>query len=368
MSMLKPSISFLLFFSFLSSSFSQDEQRKINFPNTSDYLVLICDFHTHSVFSDGSVWPDIRVQEAVKDGLDALAITEHIEYQPHREDIPNTDRNRSYQLAEEYARPYDLLVIPGAEITRDLPPGHANALFIQDANKLNVKEPIDAYKAAKAQGAFIFWNHPDWIGQNKDGLPVWTPVHEMLKAEELIHGIEVVNDLTYSEAALQIALDQNLSAIGTSDIHGLVDWQYMIPDGGHRPVSLVFAKERSLEGIKEALFAGRTIAWYNDILIGPTHFLQKITDASLSTKNRGFIGSSNELEIEISNNSDAKLILENTSNYQFHNQPDVITISGQSSVRISIITKSGNGPLTFEVINAIGGSDQHPQVVFNFED
>lgn len=32
------------------------------------------DLHTHSVFSDGQVWPSIRVEEGVRDGLDALAI------------------------------------------------------------------------------------------------------------------------------------------------------------------------------------------------------------------------------------------------------------------------------------------------------
>ena len=41
----------------------------------------------HSVFSDGSVWPDIRVEEAKKDGLDVIAITEHLEYQPWKDDI-----------------------------------------------------------------------------------------------------------------------------------------------------------------------------------------------------------------------------------------------------------------------------------------
>jgi len=32
-----------------------------------------------------------------------------------------------------------------------------------------------------------------------------------------------------------------LTIIGTSDIHGLIDWQYNVPQGGHRPITLVFA-------------------------------------------------------------------------------------------------------------------------------
>ena len=61
----------------------------------------------------------------------------------------------------------------------------------------------------------------------------------------LIEGIEIVNDTTFSNEALQIALDYNLTILGTSDIHGIVDWQYRIPSGGHRPVTLVFAREKT---------------------------------------------------------------------------------------------------------------------------
>ena len=54
-------------------------QRAIVFPDTADYQTLAVDLHTHSVFSDGHVWPNIRVAEALQDGLDAIAITEHLE-------------------------------------------------------------------------------------------------------------------------------------------------------------------------------------------------------------------------------------------------------------------------------------------------
>ena len=53
----------------------------------------------------------MRIQEAQKDGLDAIAVTEHIEYQSHKEDIPHLDRNRSYELSKQYAEKSDLLVI-----------------------------------------------------------------------------------------------------------------------------------------------------------------------------------------------------------------------------------------------------------------
>ena len=111
--------------------------RKIEFPDVPGYKTLKCDFHMHTVFSDGSVWPDIRTQEAVKDGLDAISLTEHLEYQPHKDDIPHPDRNRAYEVARGSVDQEELLIIPGSEITRSMPPGHCNAIFIEDANKLS---------------------------------------------------------------------------------------------------------------------------------------------------------------------------------------------------------------------------------------
>ena len=100
-------------------------------------------------FSDGSVWPDVRIQEALRDSVDAVAMTEHLEYQPHEDDIPHPGRNRSHELTETYARPYDMLVVYGAEITRNTPPGHVNALFIQDANRLLIADSPAVFGEAR---------------------------------------------------------------------------------------------------------------------------------------------------------------------------------------------------------------------------
>ena len=80
-----------------------NNNRKIEFPDLPGLKTLVCDLHMHTVFSDGSVWPTIRVQESFKDGLDAISLTEHLEYQPYSADIPNPDRNRSYHVAKKYA-------------------------------------------------------------------------------------------------------------------------------------------------------------------------------------------------------------------------------------------------------------------------
>ena len=110
---------FILLLTVLLSS--DDNKRKIEFPNIPGSITLVCDLHMHTVFSDGSVWPNIRVQEAQKDGVDFISTTEHLEYQPWKDDIPHPNRNRGYQVAKEYASNTDVIVINGSEITRNMP-------------------------------------------------------------------------------------------------------------------------------------------------------------------------------------------------------------------------------------------------------
>ena len=93
------SLVFFLGLTPLAEQVQATESRELRFPPLKDgRLVLSVDTHTHSVFSDGHVWPSVRVWEANKDRLDAMAITEHLEYQPNRSDIPNPDRNRAFEI------------------------------------------------------------------------------------------------------------------------------------------------------------------------------------------------------------------------------------------------------------------------------
>lgn len=343
---------------------THSQLRAIDFPDIPGYQTLTCDFHIHTVFSDGSVWPDIRVEEALRDSLDVISITEHLEYQPHLKDIPHPDRNRSYNIAEAIARPYDLLVINGSEITRHLPPGHVNAIFIQDANKLLIADSVEVFREANRQGAFTIWNHANWIAQRPDGIATMTELHAFLVKEGLLHGIEVANDLTYSDEALQIALDYNLTIIGASDIHGLVDWQFDVPHGGHRPITLVFAKEKTPEAVKEALQERRTVAWFNNILVGREEWLVPLLQSSLIVEKAEYQGISSVVDVFIRNNSDAEFYLGNLSNYTFHANSDIVTIPANSTLRLEVktIQQLKELELSFSVLNAVTAPKQHPEI------
>lgn len=340
--------------------------RKIEFPDIDGYITLACDLHQHSVFSDGSVWPNIRVQEALKDGLDAISLTEHLEYQPHKDDIPHPDRNRSYHLALEEAKDKDLIIINGSEITRSMPPGHTNAIFIEDSNKLLMDDATAVFKEANNQGAFVFWNHPNWTSHAKDGMAKLSDLHKTFIKQNLLHGIEIANDDTYSTEALQIAIDNDLTLIGTSDIHGLIDWQYDVHKGGHRPITLVFAKERTRESIREALLNKQTVVYFNNLLIGREEFLKPLIKSSLTIKKAEYQKDTSVLMVSIENNSNTEFTLKNKSGYTFHKSSDLIHIEPKSTTTLFVktLTKLEDIQLTFDVLNGITAPKTHLEITF----
>jgi 3',5'-nucleoside bisphosphate phosphatase len=354
----------LLGLSVASAHTHLDDTRKLYFPDVPGYKTLKCDFHMHTVFSDGNVWPSIRVEEALKDNLDAISITDHLEKLKHGADIPMPNRNRSHEEAVLAAKGTDLIVVQGTEITRAMPPGHANAIFISDANKVLVDQSVDAYKAAKEQGGFIFWNHPTWIGQDDDAVAELTPMHEQLIKDGLLDGIEVVNEDTYSDEALQIALDNDLAIIGTSDIHGLVDWQYNVAGGGHRPLTLVLANERSAESIKEALDDRRTVALIDNSLIGKEEHVVPLVEASLSSEGARYRRESSVAEVILKNNSSVTFTLQNASLYNFYTHTNVISVPARSEMKISVKTiyRLESFELRFKALNVVTAPDEHPEI------
>lgn len=247
----------------------------IRIPDFGGYKTLKCDFHIHTVFSDGKVWPDVRVNEAWQEGLDAIAITDHIEYRPMK-DVVKGDLNESFKIAKKRGEQIGFIVIHGTEITRSKPLGHLNALFVSDVNPMNVEDPLKAIDIALGQGAFIMWNHPGW----PDDKSTLYPVHEELIKNKKIHGIEVHNHMEYYPVSFDWCKDMNLAFMANSDIHELIAGDYG-SDKLARPITLVFATERSEEGIKEALFAGRSAAYFKGQLAGKPEYLTALFEASL---------------------------------------------------------------------------------------
>ena len=344
---------------------SHESVNPVSFPDIPGYLSLTTDLHQHTVFSDGSVWPDIRVMEALREDLDVISLTEHLEYQPHSEDIQHPDRNRSYELALQEAEQHDLIIVHGSEITRGSPVGHNNAVFIKDANTLLSSDPKVPFKDAAKQGAFIFWNHPAWYAQQPQGNPVLSDFQRQRIQSGELHGIEVINTTDYCEEALQIALDQNLTIMGTSDIHGLIDWDYT-DHGKHRPLTVVFSKTRSAEAVKQALFERRTVAVYNGLWVGRAEWLVPLLQASIKVTEATYLPDTQILKLVLQNQTSSDLLFENAMNFTFYSNAPVFEIPAGKSITLQVKTLELKNAvdLSLKALGAYTAPKQHPVITW----
>lgn len=278
----------------------------IRIPDVEGFKTLKCDFHTHTVFSDGKVWPDVRVDEAWQQGLDAIAITDHIEYRPFKDKVSG-DFNESFKIAKKRADRLGFILIHGAEITRSKPLGHLNALFLTDANPLDTKDPLEAIDIARKQGAVILWNHPGW----PDNKSTIYEVHEKLMAEKKIDMVEVHNHMEYYPLSFDWMNVYDLAPSANSDTHDVITSEYGVAKNA-RPLTLVFAKTRSEHSIKEALIARRTAALFNHIIVAKQEWAEKLFWASVKYRIISIDGMSAVVEVE--NVSDIPFIVRKSAN------------------------------------------------------
>jgi len=342
----------LLITALLLGSLTLTAQRRVlSLPELPGYVTLKCDFHMHTVFSDGNVWPVQRIGEAWRDGLDAVSITDHIEYQPKKQYIP-TDHSGAWKIAKSTAADYNIILVKGSEITRKMPPGHLNALFITEPDSLVKDDFLKAIEAAIAQGAFIQWNHPGWKSQQPDGIPRMYDVHRELIAKGWLHGIEYYNDIEYYPLVMDMCRDNKLALMGNSDVHGVISEEFAAPEYSHRPMTLVFAEERTHESLREAMFAGRTAVWYGDKLAAFEEYaaplFKSVVKAGVPFKDDG-----KTIKFDLVNSSDIPMKLSGGP----QGAPAALTVPARGLTVVTADRKFLDEPITYNVDNIITGSD-----------
>ncbi len=346
----------LLIIQLFNCSFAQS-RRDFDIPDINGYIILKGDFHTHTINSDGQVMPEIRIKEAWRDGLDVIAITDHI-YIPYTLSEKNIDENISYETALNQAHKLGLILINATEITCNMPPGHLNALFMKDNNKLKKNNYKDAIAEAHLQGAFIIWNHPGWKAQQPD-TTIWFDEHTELYNKGMLNGIEVVNENDYYPIAFNWALQKKLTVFANSDIHESIEFVYPVNKGLHRPITLVFVKERNENGLKEAFQNQRTIAYYKQTLIGSKDLVQALVEKCLIISNpQTELNNNNKTTVLISNKSDFQFELETIDNNKY-NLETAYTIPPHGTIAVMLNNIANNSvsnnaiQLSFKVKNTI---------------
>lgn len=330
------------------ADFVESARKEIVLPcQVNGYNVYKADLHAHSVYSDGSVTPQFRVKEAWLDGLDILAITEHIEYRPFEKEMKKylggkkeADLNAAVKLAQAEAEQWDIFIIPGTEITRNgTTVGHFNALFTKDNNTIYHDDPVEAIRNAKKQGALVQHNHPGWRKTSID----YTETEKIAYDEGLIDGVEVMNYDEFYPGIIDRVNERGLFISANSDIHASTAEDFNTR-AFMRPVTLIFASERTEKGIREALESCRTLAFGFNTICGEEQLLKDFFQAS----------------VKVSKLSGKAYMLTNMTSV-----PYTIQLDGRNPMSLQpFSTIRLNGEPVFKVMNMFCGKEEHPLITF----
>ena len=152
--------------------------------------MLLCDFHIHTKYSDGSVELRRTVDLYGQAGFDVIAITDHVVNGDNtigrlarrfrlsvREDNFDEYISRVREEGERAVHKYGMLVVPGVEISKN----HLSSDKSAHILLLDIKEFIPAcwsyekiFLAAKEQGALIVACHPHQMSDmSRNTLFLW---------------------------------------------------------------------------------------------------------------------------------------------------------------------------------------------------
>jgi len=227
------------------------------------YEVLRGDFHMHTVYSDGALSPVDRVMEAWQYGFDVIAITDHRNFNAYEHALPT-------------AEALDIILLRGME-TGISGKEHVVALdFSADY------EPRNAHQWGEAPGQATVFYQEQWARlAAAGGYVLYAHPHVGLREtmlwgirQGLLQGIEVKNGVVgcgwntveshgtcWYPFAFDWAIEHNLTIFANSDVHGA-------RSSVDPTVTLVLARDRSRQGVMEALGGRRTVAYFNNMLCG----------------------------------------------------------------------------------------------------
>jgi hypothetical protein len=193
---------------------------------------------------------------------------------------------------------------------------------------------------------------------------LWYPEHTELLNAGMLHGIEVVNGPDYYPEAHRWAVEKKLTMVSNSDIHTALNLEYHVRDADHRPITLVFAADRTKAALKQALFARQTVLYSGNRLIGDEKFLRSIFDGSLEIHKAALkLKKGQQVQVQIHNRSDLDYVLERTGGLAELSFPKKITLPAQKTVLLAVTAKEDQEGLRkvrlpYRVTNLLVGPDQ----------
>ncbi|PWA02246.1 hypothetical protein BB558_001621 [Smittium angustum] len=237
-------------------NYEELDYTKIQFPWHSDpksYLVpynqtfgdynILLDTHSHTTYSDGRMSPGKLIEQAISNGYNAIAVTDH-------QTVEGGLAAMKY-VEENYAG--KIIVIPGMEYTCCRI--HMNFLNINETVPVVSPKPTDndlkvAINRAHELGGLVIVNHIWWSLTMQEGYNVPKLVDHPTKEQLLewgVDGFEVVNQNVFDLPTYQFVKNHTsqLVAVAGSDTH------YPNNDFSYTIMKTVnFTKEAIMERLK----------------------------------------------------------------------------------------------------------------------
>lgn len=260
-----------------------------DFPRVGDYEVLSCDFHMHTVRSDGRMSTEDRIMEAYEFGFDSISITDHF--------VP-TDMGAGTAIAEALG----IILIPGMEtgisstsmehlVALNVSPSYVprdEHAWAEEPGLDRVYYRDQMIRIAESGGVLIYAHPHPFNGYEPATQGPREPILWGIE-QGIIVGVEVKNwfvadrwgtveshDTWCYPFAFDWALDHNLAVFANSDVHRNRTYP--------QAATLVFVTERTSEGVIDAIRRRRTLAWFDGMIWGREAPLSDLIDAVVSVK------------------------------------------------------------------------------------
>ena len=364
---------------------------EIILPQVKGYNIYKGDFHVHTIYSDGEVTPRERVREAWYDGLDIIALTDHLElrsyekfmlkaHAPYNPDGKpyeyirggagnKTDHNTpiycdldaTYDEAVQYAKNEEIpiMVIRGTEIWRNASTvGEYNAFFLKDITDIACPDIIESIKRAKDQGAIVIHNHPGWRRKTMDK----SEEQEKIYATKMLDGIEVIGGSTLYPKMIDRCVNEKLTIFANTDLHRTSAQYY--PRGGEifRTMTFILAKDCTEKAIKDALLKRRTIGYAANNLIGEEKWLEEFLNAAVECKVVAVNDKKEHRSFQLTNHCSVPFILRRGKT--------IYTLNPFQSLRVNFGKDKKTGKFNnpkFTVDNMWTVGDKHPSLTIEID-
>jgi 3',5'-nucleoside bisphosphate phosphatase len=201
---------------------------------------LLCELHSHTRWSDGALTLPELVDLYGTNGFDVLAVTDHV-IRPMLDALPfgvHAVNHADYLAeiaaqAERARRDYDLLVLPGLELTYDDPDpfrsAHTVAVGLRDF--VSVDDGVErALVDARAAGAALIAAHPyrDGDGEVPPNRPTQRFSRDWRELALLVDRWELFN----RRELFGWVAEEGLPAVASGDFHQLehlFGWKTLLP-------------------------------------------------------------------------------------------------------------------------------------------